>query len=307
MCPSLTRRTRLELQALPRRAVGKNDSPMKVLIRAFLLGWGVMIATVLPWSALAGLNLRVSPQIPWSVVVTAVYLTVLLSYLNGRGWPASTQSARRQLLRARWLSVREWSWALAAGLSGVVALWLVYAAIGGFTHSATSSGPANSLSTPVLLLAITMGAAVTATGEEGGFRGYMQATLESRFAPGTAILIAGIAFALAHLSHGAADVARNGLFYLAVSFIYGFQAYLTKSILPSLVLHFAGDVFVFSLRSGLVLLNMPTGAGTTISLMAGAIVLALASAIAFVRLARVAASDRNVDLSPTGTERISTR
>src|SRR5262249_5752171 len=154
-----------------------------------------------------------------------------------RGWPQTTQAARRHLLRLRWLSQREWWWwSIAAGLLGVLALWLVYAALGGVSHSSGSSRPTSNLSMPVLLIAITMGAAVTAIGEEGGFRGYMQATLESRFAPGTAILITGIAFALAHLSHGAADVVRNGIFYLAVSFIYGFQAYFTKSILPSLLL-----------------------------------------------------------------------
>src|SRR5262249_5405790 len=127
-----------------------------------------------------------------------------------------------------------------------------------------------------------------------------------RFAPGTAILITGIAFALAHLSHGAADVVRNGIFYLAVSFIYGFQAYFTKSILPSLLLHFAGDIFVFALRSGLVRFDICFGRGTTILLSVGAIVLALASTAAFFRLGRMASSGRAADLSPSCIGTIST-
>jgi membrane protease YdiL (CAAX protease family) len=280
---------------------------MKVLIRSLLLGLRVMIATVLPWSALAAINLHVSPRIPWSVPIISAYLVALLSYLNGRGWPQTTQAARRHLLRLRWLSGGEWWWALTAGLLGVLALWLVYAALGGFSHSSTPSRPTSNLSIPVLLIAITMGAAVTAMGEEAGFRGYMQATLESRFAPGTAILITGIAFALTHLSHGAADVARNGVFYVAVSFIYGFQAYFTKSILPPLLLHFAGDVFVFALRSGVVRFETPPGRGTTILLGIGAIALALASTATFFRLGRMAGSGRTADLSPSWTGTNSTR
>jgi membrane protease YdiL (CAAX protease family) len=275
----------------------KDFSPnMKALIQSLLLGLGIVIATVLPWSALAAANLRVSPQIPWSVPIMAAYLVALLSYLNGRGGPRTTQSSRHNLLRVRWLSGREWWWALSAGFLGVLTLWLVYAAIGGFSHSSTPSQAMSNLSTPILLIAITMGAAVTAIGEEAGFRGYMQATLERRYAPVTAILVTGGAFALIHLSHGAADVLRNGVFYVAVSFVYGFQAYLTKSILPSLVLHFVGDIFVFGLRSGLIHLGMPSGQGI-IFLAVGAMILSLGSTAGFVRLARMGGSGRNADLS----------
>jgi membrane protease YdiL (CAAX protease family) len=278
---------------------------MKALLRALLLGLGVVIATVLPWSTLAAINLRVSPRIPWSVAIMAAYLVALLSYLSGRGWPRTNQAVRHRLLRARWLSGIEWRWSIAGGLLGVLALWLVYAALGGFSQSSTPSRPTSNLSTPVLLIAITMGAAVTAIGEEAGFRGYMQATLETRFAPGAAILITGIAFALAHLSHGTADVMRNGLFYLAVSFVYGFQAYFTKSILPSLLLHFAGDIFVFALRCGIVRLETAVGGGSASLLIIGAIVLGLASTATFIRLGQLARSGRNADFSTSSSVRIS--
>jgi membrane protease YdiL (CAAX protease family) len=258
---------------------------MKTIIISLLLGIVVLIAVTVPWSGLAAINLRISPRIPWSAPVMVAYLAALLWYLNGSWRPKTTQVKRRQLLRLRWLSGGEWCFALIAGGLGVLALWLAYAAVGGLSRiSASRQEPA--LTTPVLLIAITMSAAVSAIGEEAGFRGYMQSNLENSFRPAIAIFIVSIAFALLHLSHGVVDLARNGVFYFAASVVYGLQASFTRSILPSLILHFVGDLFLFALRSALISVHVPASAWVNTGLAIGAIVLCLGSVAMFVCLAR---------------------
>ena len=103
---------------------------MKVVIKAVFLGLLVMAVTTVPWSVLAYGNLRLSPGIPWSIPLTALYLTVILAYLNGSGPPASTKAFRHESMRIRWLTGAEWRWSLIAGGLSVLALWLTYAALG---------------------------------------------------------------------------------------------------------------------------------------------------------------------------------
>ena len=91
-----------------------------------------------------------------------------------------------------------------------------------------------------LLLVILMGAAVAGIVEESAFRGYMQGAIERRHGPAIAILITGVFFGLAHLTHGSSIIILLP-YYVAVSAVYGALAYLTGSILPSLVLHSVGD------------------------------------------------------------------
>jgi membrane protease YdiL (CAAX protease family) len=258
---------------------------MKTVIRSLLLGLGVTIATVLPWSLLASANLRISPQAPWAVPISVIYLGFLLAYLNGLGWPQTTSASRHCLLRLRWLTGTEWCWALTAGCLGVLALWLLYAALGGLSGAAPRRN--SNLAIPVLVLAVFASAAVTAIGEEAGFRGYMQASLETRFGPAKTLLIVGLAFTLIHISHGIAALARNGVFYFAVSCIYGLLSYFTKSIVPSLFLHFVGDVALFALLSAVIHLELPRNPLLRASFCLLALLLALGCTAAFARLAHL--------------------
>jgi Type II CAAX prenyl endopeptidase Rce1-like len=90
---------------------------------------------------------------------------------------------------------------------------------------------------------LVMASLVAGVAEEAAFRGYMQGPIERRHGPLAAILVSGAAFGFAHYYHHPASVVAMLPYYLTVSAVYGGLAYLTNSILPSLVLHAGGDVW----------------------------------------------------------------
>jgi hypothetical protein len=76
--------------------------------------------------------------------------------------------------------------------------------------------------------------------EEASFRGYLQGPIERRHGPFLAIIVTGTLFGFAHFTHP--EVALSLMpYYLLVAAIYGVLAYLTNSILPSMVLHTGGN------------------------------------------------------------------
>ena len=85
-----------------------------------------------------------------------------------------------------------------------------------------------------------MSAAVAGIAEESSFRGYMQGPIERRHGAAIAILVTGSVFGFAHLTHPEVTLILMP-YYLAAAAIYGALAYLTNSILPSVVLHAAGN------------------------------------------------------------------
>jgi membrane protease YdiL (CAAX protease family) len=84
-----------------------------------------------------------------------------------------------------------------------------------------------------------MAAPVAGVIEEAAFRGYMQGPIEQRCGLSIAILITGTMFAVAHLDF----TLILWPYYVAVAAIYGLVTYLTKSILPALVLHTCGNLY----------------------------------------------------------------
>lgn len=272
---------------------------MTALTRDVLIGFFVMAVVTVPWSVVAVVNLRVSPQVPWAIPATLGYLAAMAWYLNGRGWPASTTETRRRHFRARLPGPTRTAWALLAGSLAIVSLWLIFAATGRLA-SQPAPGREAAVAPQVLLAFVIVGSLVTAMGEEAGIRGFMQAPLERRFGPYVAIAISTIAFVLIHLTRGAAALLSNGLFYLAAGVVYGLLAYLTQSILPSLLLHFLGDIVTFALRSSLLRLSGPhTVLEITFSVL-GAVIMAGLSIAAFRALARNAAPPRNPAGGPAG-------
>ena len=80
----------------------------------------------LTWGALLTANLLLSPRIPWSAPAEVLVLVLLSSYPSGRGGPRPTSRARRELLRARVVSLPVFAWAaVASGLSlvALAGLW----------------------------------------------------------------------------------------------------------------------------------------------------------------------------------------
>ena len=174
---------------------------------------------------------------------------------------------------------------------GITCLWLAFAAFGSGGTQATPRREAT-LPAAILFMFVIVSAAVTALGEEGGLRGFMQTPLEQLLGPSAAIAMTAATFVLIHASRGLPVLVSMGPFYLATGVVYGLLAYLTQSILPALALHFLGDVLTFSLRSSLFPLPLPhTSAGIALCAV-GAVIAGGLSVVSFRRLAEVSASQR---------------
>lgn len=196
------------------------------------------------WAALLLTNLARSPGLPWSSIAMAAVLWMLWSFLSGAWGPVGTRGTRRAYLRAAPLPRRIYAWALIAGL-----LWVVFLAGFWIVLSQLVSLPGNKLpdfsTLPVLTVIATLivASASGAISEEAGFRGYFQGSLERAGWQWSAVLCTALLMAPIHaLTQG--FVWPTLLFYLLVDAMLGTLAYLTKSILPGIVVHAVG-LFVF--------------------------------------------------------------
>src|SRR5215203_4041415 len=96
---------------------------MTTLAHAVLAGVAVLFAGSLAWSlALAPLNLRLWPSIPWAVVPMAAYLWVYWRFISGRLGSGEAATWRREQLRAKPVGGDVWPLALVSGLVGFAAL-----------------------------------------------------------------------------------------------------------------------------------------------------------------------------------------
>jgi membrane protease YdiL (CAAX protease family) len=213
---------------------------VSIVIRAVLIGMLITFAGSVPRSLLFLANLRIFPQFPWAVPITALYLWIFWRYLNGAGPPESSWQERKESLRANRLPARLWFWALLAGGLAIFALVLALRLANRFVALPAQTFPdlgGASQTTIVGLLLIAAPAAGII--EESAFRGYMQGPIERRFGLLTAILITGTMFALAHLDF----TPILWPYYVAVAAIYGTVTYVVGSIYPAIVLHTAGNLY----------------------------------------------------------------
>jgi membrane protease YdiL (CAAX protease family) len=273
---------------------------LPLAVRAIVAGFAVLLAGIVPWSALASANLQVGSTFPWAVLVELVYLAGLWWFLSGKGWPKSTSSVRRQYLRANAVGPRLLGWSIVAGslfVSTLIALrvvgWLLVSVPPTTLEEfALFEGHPAWTVVPLLL----MGAVVTGLMEEAAFRGYMQAPLEQRYSPEIAIGVVAVIFALAHLP---SPLALLGFILGGVG--WGLLAYLTDSILPGAGLHAAADAAVWlwvwgdrdSVES-LLMANVLQGEATLPFVVAGGLTaaLAIAAALAFGKLGQVRQAER---------------
>jgi membrane protease YdiL (CAAX protease family) len=224
---------------------------LPVIVRAAVTGLMVATAGTLPWAFLVSLNIKHGSAVPWAVPPTALYLWLFWRYVRGAGWPRSTAPARRVLCRANPVSDDAWGMAIGAGLLGLVAVLLFQ----GVLARLVTLPPQQDIDPakyPVVTVAswVLMSAAVAGVTEEVAFRGYLQGPIERRHGPVTAILITGLLFGFMHFTHPEVTLVLMP-FYLAVAAVYGMLAYLTNSILPSMILHGGGNVFAaFALFAG---------------------------------------------------------
>lgn len=215
---------------------------LPVIVRAVLTGSVLAVVGTTPWALLAAANLKFFPSVPWAVIPTVPYLWFFWRYVRGEGWPRSTAESRRTNLRAHPLSSDVWASALLAGGIGLVALILILSVMNRMVRLPQQQLPdVSQIPFMTLLVLLLMGSAVAGIVEEASFRGYMQGPIERRHGPVIAILVTGSLFGFAHFTHPEVTLILMP-YYLAVAAIYGALAYLTNSILPSVVLHAGGNI-----------------------------------------------------------------
>lgn len=216
------------------------------IIAAVMVGVVVLLAGSLPWGlVLAPMNLRIAVNLPWAVLPMAAYLWGYWTFIRGDwGWPENAVT-RRHDLRANALPGDLWPVALVAGLIGfgaLLALITVMARLVPLPQSAQIPTPAGMPAVTMLVL-LTMASVVAGVTEEAAFRGYMQTPIEERYGLPLAILVNGTMFGLLHFANHPDAVLTMLPYYIAVAAVYGGLTWAANSILPSLVLHVAGDVW----------------------------------------------------------------
>jgi len=198
------------------------------------------------WGAMAFLNLKTTPAIPWAVFIMAPVLWLMWQYLGGKGRPSSTSEARRNYLRANPVSGRVFAWAIVAGAFSVVALagyWIVMFQL--FKMPGNLVPDTSRYPLPTLVALLVMGSLAAPFSEEAAFRGYAQVMLERKFRGAAAIVISSVMFALAHLPQ--CFLFPKLFVYFLAGVVFGVTAYLTKSILPGIAVHVMADLTFFTL------------------------------------------------------------
>ena len=220
------------------------------ILRIIGLGFLALVIALFPggvWTALLITNLRLSPSIPWAVVAMGIFLWAMWRYLDGWGAPRANSERRRRLLRATAVPAPVFGWAIVAGMSSIVALagfWIVLlqlVKVPLHTLPDFSRYPLLTVATVVVLACV-----VSSVPEEAGFRGYFQSFLEQRLPATGAIVLSSLVLAPGHCATQG-FVWPVVLFYFLVDSMLGTMAYLTKSILPSIVVHFIGLLMFFTL------------------------------------------------------------
>jgi membrane protease YdiL (CAAX protease family) len=229
---------------------------LPAIVRGILVAELVVTIGTIPPSIAVILNLRMSPSIPWMLVVTAAWLSFFWWYVSGHGWPRSTQEPRRRDLRAPSLSKQTWTWALIAGalgITGTIAMAFVTARLAHLPREAFAA-PVDFLKYGALIVicAIACISATAGVVEEAGFRGFLISPIQRRHGWTIAILISGIMFFLDHhLSHAYATLVFLP-FFLAISVVHGLLVKYSGSIRPSVLLHALADFIVIPVSYGLV-------------------------------------------------------
>jgi membrane protease YdiL (CAAX protease family) len=200
------------------------------------------------WSALIAANLATTPAIPWAVGVMAVALWLIWQYLNGRFGPQRTSESRRLRLRANALPANVFAWALLAGALSIVALAGWWMLISRLLHISGSVLPDMSKYPRLTIVpSVAMGTLISPILEQAGLWGYCQSILEGEFSGPAAIVSTAILFAL--LPHPPIHVVLwpKLILYFCTGVTFGVMAYLTKSILPGLLVHIFGLLAFFTL------------------------------------------------------------
>lgn len=175
-------------------------------------------------------------------------LVLYWMYFSGNWGPANTKAFRQFCSRQFKLDKAVWVW------GGLAALCIfLFVSVGFvFTFRVVEFKPeifktATYLNNMSLWWAwpLLIGAScVAGICEEFGFRGYMQKPLETKFGPVPGIAITSFIFVIVHLHQAWATGILVQIF--GISFMIGYLAYATNSLLPGIIAHVSFDIINFS-------------------------------------------------------------
>lgn len=214
---------------------------MKVplVIRSIVIGFGVSSIGVGLWTIVAQ-----SLPGPWSVLLMGTILLVYWKYFGGQWKPLNTQEFRRFCRRRIRLKRKVWLWSMAASVFIVVFLhssFMLTFRIIEFQPDVFKNlsfiNELSALQAWSIIIGISLVAGIC---EEIGYRGYLQKPLEQKYGPVVAIGITSIVFVVIHLHQ--AWLGNILIPAFIVSFMIGYLAYATDSLIPGIIAHVTFDI-----------------------------------------------------------------
>lgn len=215
-----------------------------LILRAIIIGLIVSTIGIITWTGSATLI-----QFPWLIIEMVIVFWLYIKYFSGSWWPKSTAYLRKVNFRKVKLPMNYWLLGIIGAIIFVIisqSAFIVTFRIIEYPATLFTSGYNLDEITPIWLAWIVIIISSLAAGifEEIGFRGYMQVPLEKKYNPKIGILIVSIMFVLFHLNQVWAPPVLINLFGLSV--LLGILAYVTDSLIPSIIGHTIMDVFMFS-------------------------------------------------------------
>jgi membrane protease YdiL (CAAX protease family) len=227
----------------PSNTFGRFWMKVPLVIRSVLLGFGISSFGVGIWV----LVFKYVP-VPWSVIAIGPILILFWIYFRGRWNPSSTKAFRRFCMRQVKLKRSVWIWGMTAAFflflfvtSGMI---LTFRTVEFQPEVFKTARFLNDVPKWKAWSIIIMASLVAGICEETGFRGYMQKPLENRFGPVAGISITSLVFAVAHIHQAWASGILVQIFL--ISFMIGYLAYSTCSLLPGIIAHVSFDIINFS-------------------------------------------------------------
>ena len=228
----------------PSNAFGRFWMKLPLVLRSILIGFGVTTLGVVIW----GLMVTNIP-LAWSFVPMGAILILYWMYFSGKWNPSNTRVFRRFCMRHTKLKRPVWIW----GLVGAFFLFILWHSCLILTFRIVEFQPEifkifrdiNASPSWTSWSLILMGSLVAGICEEIGYRGYMQAPLEQKYGPVAGISITSLVFVVVHLHQAwASGPVLVQLF--VTSFMIGYLAYATKSLIPGIIAHVTLDIINFS-------------------------------------------------------------